>query len=73
MAKTTKLLDPIHPGEILSEEFLRSRSASASIAWPVTWMFLRTGSTELFMEPGRSLRIRRCGWESISGLRRRCG
>ena len=28
MAKTTKLLDPIHPGEILTEEFMKSLGIS---------------------------------------------
>ena len=32
MAKTTKLLDPIHPGEILTEEFMKPLGSASTVS-----------------------------------------
>jgi hypothetical protein len=63
MAKSVKLLEPIHPGEILSEEFMKP--LGISIVSPVICMSPRIASTASFTEPGPLPRIPRSGSAGI--------
>ena len=64
MAKSVKLLEPIHPGEILSEEFMKPLGLSINrlsrdLGVP------RIASTASFTEPGPLPRIPRSGSAGI--------
>lgn len=70
--KPSKRLDPIHPGEILLEEFMKPLEIALT-SWLAIWTFRPTASARLSMALAPSPPIPHCGWEHTSEFRRRPG
>jgi hypothetical protein len=56
---------PVHPGEVLREDYLKPLSMSAN-AWRRRSAYPHQGSTMWFVSGAASRLIRPCGWSDIS-------
>lgn len=65
MARKTKPLDPIHPGEILMEEFMKPLGSASTVSRAIC-TFRPTGFTALCTGTALLPQTPLCAWEPTS-------